>query len=62
MNVTANETPAVVNVLRGEVRLTHDGTDVGKFTAPAADVDHGQRKQSEPPRGSGPLREWGRSW
>ena len=50
VDVTADETPAEVNVLRGEARLTHDGRYEGKFTAPAADLDHGPRKQSEPPR------------
>ena len=50
VDVAADETPAVVNVVRGEARLTHDDRYVGKFAAPAADVDHGARKKSEPPR------------
>ena len=50
VDVTADETPAVVNVLRGEARLTREGRYAGRFTAPAADIDHGQRKRTEPPR------------
>ncbi len=50
VDVTSDATPAVVHVLRGEARLTHDGVYVGMFAAPAADIGHGRRKPGEQPR------------